>query len=74
MVFLSSGNVPEASATVWTALANVIGRVWSLFTSNILAFFKLILENENNYIMLISFALFFIVLSIKFLMRLVHGM
>lgn len=62
------------SVSVWNALAKVISKIWELFTSNILAFFQLVLSNENNYIMLISFALFFIVLSIKFLMRLVHGM
>lgn len=71
---LLAGTQDSSNVSIWTALANVIGRIWSLFTENILAFFKLILANENNYIMLISFALFFIVLSIKFLMRLVHGM
>lgn len=72
LLLAGSGDVGVSS--IWIALTNVIGRIWALFTENILAFFKLVLSNENNYIMLISFALFFIVLSINFLMRLVHGM
>lgn len=71
---LLAGETGQASVSIWVALAGVIKNIWALFTDNILAFFKLVLSNENNYIMLISFALFFIVLSIKFLMRLVHGM
>lgn len=72
-MFLDTGGA-AASTSIWVALANVISKIWELITSNILAFFNLVLSNENNYIMLISFALFFIVLAIKFLMRLVHGM
>lgn len=72
MIFLDA-STGQTTVSVWVALAGVIKHIWLLITTNIVSFFKLVLENENNYIMLIGFALFFIVLSIQFLLRLVRG-